>query len=748
MSSNHEHEYDHNHGACSGHDLSASQEKETQRVLNASAKTGSQTTLRIAGMDCPDEIAAIERALKPIAGVGEVKVNLMAGTATITHETSVSPEQLIQAIDQTGLKASPVSDQDGGKDEHDHDVSRIRFISVVASGIFTGISLLLHWKGIFAPYGTIVAAAIAILASGWLILPKALRALRHFSLDMNVLMTVAVTGAACIGEWTEAAAVVFLFALSELLEGFSVGRARRAIQSLLELAPETALVKRDGQIQEVRVEEVKLEEILIIKSGARVPLDGTVTLGESTINQAPITGESMPVEKKPGDTAFAGTINGEGSLEVKVTKTSTDTTLAKIIKLVGEAQGQKAPSQRFVDQFAKIYTPVVFIVAILVLISGPMLFQGTWTEWTYRALVLLVIACPCALVISTPVSIVSGLTAMARRGVLIKGGVFLEEVGRLKALAVDKTGTITEGKPSVQKVIPWGGKPEEEALRIAAAIDTHSDHPLAQAVVAYANEKKVQFPRSGNYQSKTGRGAEAQIDGHLYFVGNHRFAHESAVCSDELEKKLAELEAQAMSVVIAGHKPHQDCKGEVLGIIAVADKLRPKAAEAIKALHAAGVEKVVMLSGDNQRTADAIAKQVGIDEAKGDLLPDQKIEHVRALLAQHQHVGMIGDGVNDAPAMAAASIGIAMGGAGTDTAIETADIALMQDDLSKVAEVILLGRRTVKIVKANITFALGVKAVFLILALSGRSSLWMAILADTGATLIVIANALRLLRAG
>jgi Zn2+/Cd2+-exporting ATPase len=737
-------EHKHDHGACcGGHDQ---EPPKAARVLNADVKANSQTTLRVAGMDCPDEIAAIERALKPLTGVGEVKVNLMAGTATIAHETSVTPEQLIKAIGTAGLKASPMTEEHGDEDEHDHSASRSRLISVVVSGVFTGISLLFQWQNLLAPYGKIVAALVAILASVWLILPKAIRALRHFSLDMNVLMSVAVIGAAAIGEWTEAAAVVFLFALSELLEGFSVGRARRAIQSLLELTPETALAKRGDQIQEVRVEEVKVDETLIVKSGARVPLDGVVTSGESAINQAPITGESMPVEKKSGDTVFAGTINGEGSLEVKVTKASTDTTLAQIIKLVGEAQGQKAPSQRFVDRFAKIYTPVVFLVAILVLLSGPLLFNGAWLEWTYRALVLLVIACPCALVISTPVSIVSGLTAMARRGVLIKGGVFLEEIGKLKALAVDKTGTITEGKPRVQQVIPWNGKSPEEILRVAAAIDTHSEHPLAQAVVKYAEEKKIQFPRSENYQSKTGRGAEAQLDGHLYFVGNHRFAHESAVCSDELEKKLAELEAQAMSVVIVGHKPHQDCKGEVLGILAVADTVRANAAQAIKALHAAGVEKVVMLSGDNQRTVDAISRQVGIDEARGDLLPDQKIERVRELLTQHKHVGMIGDGVNDAPAMATASIGIAMGGVGTDTAIETADIALMQDDLSKVAEAVQLGRRTVGMIQTNIGFALGVKAIFLALAVTGHATLWMAILADTGATLIVIANALRLLR--
>ena len=374
------------------------------------AEGGGQTTLRVAGMDCPDEIAAIERVLKPLAGVGEIKVNLMGGTATIVHDKQVTSEQLIQAIGTAGLKASTM-DGNEAEDEHSGDASRIRLILVSVSGVFTGLALLLQWQKLFNPYGKAAAAVIAIIAGGWFIFPKAIRALRHFSLDMNVLMSVAVIGAACIGEWTEAAAVVFLFSLSELLEGYSVGRAHRAIQSLL--------------------------EILVIKSGARVPLDGVVTSGESAINQAPITGESMPVEKKSGDTVFAGTINGEGSLEAKVTKASTDTTLAKIIKLVGEAQGQKAPSQRFVDRFAKIYTPAVFVVAILVLLSGPLLFNGAWLEWTYRALVLLVIACPCALVISTPVSIVSGLTAMARRGVLINGGVFLEEIGILKALAVD-----------------------------------------------------------------------------------------------------------------------------------------------------------------------------------------------------------------------------------------------------------------------------------------------------------------------
>lgn len=731
------------HSCCCGDFCSTSAPPETI-ALNPRAAGDELTTLRVAGMDCPDEIAAIERVLKPLGGVSEIKANLVAGTVTIAHESNVTPEQLIKAIGTAGLKASAAAP--GNEVEHDHDTGRLRLVSVILSGGFTGISLLLEWQDIFAPYGKVATAVLAILASGWLILPKAIRALRQRSLDMNVLMSVAVIGAAAIGQWTEAAAVVFLFALSELLEGFSVGRARRAIQSLLELTPETALVKRGDQIQEVRVEEVNLDETLVVKSAARVPLDGVVLSGESAINQAPITGESMPVEKKSGDIVFAGTINGEGSLEVKVTRAFTDTTLARIIRLVGEAQGQKAPSQRFVDQFAKIYTPAVFVVAILVLLSGPLLFHGAWLEWIYRALVLLVIACPCALVISTPVSIVSGLTAMARRGVLIKGGVFLEQIGKLKALAVDKTGTITEGKPRIQQVIPWNHKSEEEILRVAAAIDTHSQHPLAQAVVKYAEEKKIQFPRGENYQSKTGRGAEARIDGHLYFVGNHRYVHELGLCTPELERQLSEIEAQAQSVVVVGHQPHDGETGDVFGILAIGDTVRANARAAIALLHQAGVKKIVMLSGDNRRTADAIAKQVGIDESNGNLLPDDKIARVRELTAKYKHVGMIGDGVNDAPAMAAASVGIAMGKAGTDTAIETADIALMQDDLSKVAEAVQLGRRTVRMIQTNIAFALGVKAVFLALAITGHATLWMAILADTGATLIVIANALRLLR--
>jgi Cd2+/Zn2+-exporting ATPase len=715
------------------------------KTEKSDSNASNRTVLRVGGMDCADEVEAVNRALKPLTGVQEVSVNLMTSSVTVTHTSEVQPDALINALSREGLK-SAVSDGESKGEDRDRS-NKARVVSTVVSGVFTGLGLALQLSetGPVALRNT--AFGIGIVAGGWFILPKAFAAVRRFSLDMNVLMTVAVAGAVGIKEWSEGAAVVFLFALSELLEAFSVERARRAIESLMDLAPETALVKDGGTVAEKPVGEVAVGSIIVIKSGSRIPLDGEVSGGDSAVNQAPITGESMPVEKRPGDPVFAGSINGAGSLEVKVTKPASDSTLSRIIHLVSEAQSQKAPSQRFVDTFAKYYTPAVFVVALLVLLVPPLGFGAAWGVWIYRALVLLVIACPCALVISTPVSIVSGLTALARRGVLIKGGAHLEAVGKLRVLAVDKTGTITQGRPRVTEVHLVKAASEQDLFRIAAGIDAHSEHPLAKAVVEAAQERKFAYAEATNYQAKVGKGAEAEIDGHAYFVGNHLFAHELGVCSKDVEKLLSEIEFRAFSVVVVGHRPHANCAGEVLGVLAVGDTVRENAAEAIRALHDAGIKKVVMLSGDNQWTVDAIARQVGIDEAQGQLLPDQKIDRVKALLKEHGEVGMIGDGVNDAPAMAAATVGIAMGTAGTDTAIETADMALMQDDLLQVAGAIQLSRRAMRIIQVNIAFALGVKAVFLVLALIGKTSLWLAILADTGATLIVIANALRLLRA-
>jgi Cd2+/Zn2+-exporting ATPase len=631
--------------------------------------------------------------------------------------------------------------------DHSHSYRGIETASLVLSGFLVAGALLAHWKGAADGRLTMITSILAMLSGGWFLLPKAWGAIIKFRPDINLLVVIAAIGASVVGEWVEAAAVVFLFGVAEWLEGWAERRARRAVEALLEIAPKVALVQRNGAFIEAPVESVKIDEIVSVRSGMSIPLDGTVTVGESGVNQAPITGESVPVDKKPGDSVFAGTINGEGSLEVRVTKAAGDTTLSKIIRLVKEAQEQKAPTQRFVDAFARYYTPIVTVVALLIFLVPPLAFGGDWSQWLYRACVLLIIACPCALVISTPVSIVAALTAMAKLGVLIKGGAHLESIARLKALALDKTGTITEGKPRVLGVeIVTPGTDEATILKTAAAIDAHSAHPLAKAIVEHAKQKSLSFERATNYQNRTGRGAEAVVAGHPHFVGNHRFAHEIGVCSPEIEARLSKIEERGQSVVVVGHVPHANCKGEVLGIIAVGDAVRPHAAEAIKALHAAGVEKVVMLSGDNQRTATYIAQQVGIDEAKGDLLPEDKVEAIKSLRAKYPVVGMVGDGVNDAPAMANASVGIAMGAAGTDAAIETADVALMEDDLGKIADTVALGRRTLGIIKFNITFALLLKAVFLVLTLIGHASLWLAIMADTGATLLVVANALRLLR--
>lgn len=702
-----------------------------------------KNTFLVDGMDCEDEVNAVKTALQSVSGVKDVEVNLMTAQVRVSHDESVSIASLIEKIDSSGLKVRPLGA------EKESLVSSSRTIIIAISGAFLAIGLLLQWWGTGGDHSLFsgIAFFISILVGCTLIAPKALRSAKTLTLDMNVLMAVATLGAIGIGEYAEAAAVVFLFALAEWLESFSLERARRSVQALLKLVPETALLEgRVGQFSEVAISEVKVGQVIRVQSGAKIPLDGVVKQGASSVNQAPITGESVPVDRTVGDRVLAGTINVEGSLDVTVTQAHNDTKIAQIIRLIEDAQSQKAPTQRFVDVFAKYYTPAVFLVAVGVLLGPPLLFQGEWSVWIYRSLVLLVIACPCALVIATPVSIVSGLTAMAKKGVLIKGGIGLEAIGKLRALAVDKTGTITEGVPKILQIITEGELDENQVLSIAAAIDQHSTHPLANAVVKEAEKRGLKIPESVGYRAVNGRGAEATIAGHLYFVGNHRFAHDSAVCSDALEAQLRFIEDAAQSVVVVGHKPHAGCSGDVLGILGLGDAVRPGANEAIQALHKVGIESVIMLSGDNQRTVDAISKQVGIDEAYGDLLPGDKVMKIKEIKSRFVSVAMIGDGVNDAPAMATASLGIAMGASGSDAAIETSDVTLMQDDLLGIADAIAMGKRTLRIIWFNTGFALASKLVFLGLSVTGHTSLWLAIAADTGATILVIANSLRLLR--
>jgi Cd2+/Zn2+-exporting ATPase len=553
-------------------------------------------------------------------------------------------------------------------------------------------------------------------------------------------MTVAVVGAMAIGEWFEAATVSFLFALSLALESWSVGRARRAIAALLDLAPPTARILRPNGVEEtVPVNEVRLGSRFIVPAGERIPLDGRVTAGASAVNQAPITGESVPVEKQPGAEVFAGTINGDGTLTIRVTKVAQNSTLARIIHMVEEAHARRAPSEQWVERFARAYTPAVMVVAFLMFLVPPVIFGQAWDEWFYRALVLLVIACPCALVISTPVSIVASLAAAARAGVLVKGGAFIELPARLRAIAMDKTGTITSAEPEVVQVIPLDNHTEGELLSRAAALEARSTHPLARAIHRYAERKGIAPAPAADVQVLRGKGLAGIFDGEPFWLGSHRYVVERGQDTPEVARQAEALEADGKTVIVVGNSRH------VCGLVAVADTIRPEAREIVRQLHAAGVAHVVMLTGDNRITAEAIAREVGIDEVHAELLPENKVKKLEGLIARYGNVAMVGDGVNDAPALARANLGIAMGAIGSDAAIETADVALMTDDISKLPWLVDHSKRTLAIIRQNITFALAIKAMFVVLTFAGMASLWAAIAADTGASLLVVLNGLRLL---
>ena len=582
---------------------------------------------------------------------------------------------------------------------------------------------------------------VAIVAGVWLVLPKAWGAIGRLQPDMNLLMTIAIVGAMAIGEWFEAAAVAFLFSLSLLLESWSVGRARRAIAALLDLAPPTAwLLSADGSARQVSPQDVAIGAAFLVKPGERIPLDGKVLDGTSDVNQAPITGESVPVPKTPGEDVFAGTINGDGSLRIESTRAAGDTTLARIIRMVGDAQSRRGPSEQWVERFARVYTPTVMLLALAIVVVPPLVFGGAWALWFYRALVLLVIACPCALVISTPVSIVAGIASAARQGVLVKGGAFLEAPARLRAIAFDKTGTLTAGRPRVVEVVPLSGHDERELVERAAAMEQHSEHPIARAVLDYAETHHFIPAPADDFQVLQGKGARATFDGREFWLGSHRYLEERGQETPEIHEQLETMSGRGQTVVVFGNASH------VCGLVALADEVRPAAAATLAELRAAGIEHLIMLTGDNRPTAEAVAAKSGIDEVRAELLPEDKVAAIEALVAKYERVAMIGDGVNDAPALARATVGIAMGAAGTDAAIETADVALMADDLSKLPWLIRHSRRVLKVVRQNIAFALAVKLAFVVLTFAGITSLWGAIAADMGASLLVIANGLRLLR--
>ncbi|MEO7866882.1 MAG: heavy metal translocating P-type ATPase, partial [Candidatus Eisenbacteria bacterium] len=591
------------------------------------------------------------------------------------------------------------------------------------------------------PIAAMVLYALGILCGARFVVRKAWLSAIRLQPDMNLLMMVAVLGAIALGEWFESASVAFLFALSLALEAWSIGRARRAVAALLDLSPPTARLKLPTGEQDRPIGEVPVGSIFIVRPGERVPLDGVVALGASALNQAPITGESVPVFKEPGSDVFAGSINGDGALEVQSTRPAGDTTLAKIVRLVRDAQSKRGNAEQWVDRFSRRYTPAVMLLALAFCLIPPMLSMGSWSEWFYRSLVLLVIACPCALVISTPVSIVAALASAARAGVLIKGGLFLEIPARLKAIAFDKTGTVTQGRLEVSSLVPLNGHTERELIERAVALEGRSTHPLARAVLAYAHEHGITAPAAEGVVLLPGKGATGRIDGREFWVGSHRHLEERGQEVPEVHDMIERLSCYGSSVVVVGNAEH------VCGVIALADRPRQETQGVLEALRRLGVERLVLLTGDNRGTAEAISKAFRFDEVRAELMPQDKVTAVQELVDRYGTVAMIGDGVNDAPAMATASLGIAMGAAGSDAAIETADVALMSDDLSKLPWLIQHSRRTVMIMQQNIGFSLLVKVTFVGLAFAGRATLWSAIAADMGASLLVILNALRLLQA-
>jgi Cd2+/Zn2+-exporting ATPase len=627
-----------------------------------------------------------------------------------------------------------------------------RTAMTAASGLFLAAGLVTHiaaagWRaaiggdeGATMPLAARALYLAAVIAGAWYVAPKGWRALVRLRPDMNLLMTVAVAGALAIDEFSEAATVAFLFAVSLALESWSVGRARRAIAALMSLTPDRArLVHPDGTETLVDVTEVPVGATVVVRPGDKFPLDGKIVKGETTVNQAPITGESLPVPKAPGGEVFAGTINQDGAVEFVTTKPASDTTLARIIRMVGDAQSKRSPSEQWVEQFARYYTPAIMGLAICVMMLPPLVVDGAWSRWFYEGLVLLVIACPCALVISTPVSIVAALTASARRGVLVKGGPYMEAPARLKAVAFDKTGTLTEGRPQVRRVVPLSGHTEDEVLEIAAAVERRSEHALARAIVRAADDRGIRPAAAEDFQAIKGKGATAKVAGRSVWLGSHRLLEERGQETPEMHGQLENMESDGASVIVVGEDHH------VCALIDVADRIRPHAKTAIDEMRSAGIQHIIMLTGDNRGTAEAIGREAGVDEVRAELLPEDKVAAVEELVGRYGHVAMIGDGVNDAPAMARATLGIAMGAVGSDAALETADVALMGDDLLAVPWLIRHSRRTLGVIRQNIFASLGVKAVFVVLTLIGHGSLWAAIAADTGMSLLVVFNALRLL---
>jgi Cd2+/Zn2+-exporting ATPase len=705
------------------------------KVTCTTCELHAEAIFRVEGMDCHEEVVILERRLKPLTGLEAVSADVIGQRLHVTYDAAkLTTAAMVDAVGQTGMRMWLEHEEPRASGP---DV-RARFWLTVTSGVALTIGL----ASVALEYHPIAALCFVAgaLAGGIPPARRAVTALRSRTVDINVLMVIAVAGALALGEWLEAGSVVFLFALAQWLEARTLERARQAIRALVDLSPRDAIVKRDGREERLPVETITVGDIVIVRPGDKVPLDGRVVVGHSDVNEAPMTGESLPVDKEPGDEVYAGTINGRGALELEVSRIGPDTRLARIIHLVEAAQSKRAPVQSFVDRFARIYTPAVIGLAALVAIVPPLVAGADVSTWLYRALVLLVISCPCALVISTPVSIVAALSAAARNGVLIKGGAHLERLAAVRVVAFDKTGTLTRGEPRVSEVIAVGAASSANVLRYAAAAEARSEHPIARAINEHARQVGIEIPPVTSFASTPGMGAEAEVGGCSVVIGNEALlVSRRVVMPQGLDREALRRGGHSLVFVAVDRV--------LLGAIAVADPLRETAAETIELLRAHGIRHVAMLTGDHAESARAIADAISVDEHHYGLLPEQKHARVLAMRGSGGAVMMVGDGVNDAPALAAADVGVAMGAAGSDAALETADVALMSDELLKIPYALRLSRATVRNVKTNVVVSLVLKAAFLVLAITGSATLWMAVLADTGASVIVVANALRLLRA-
>ncbi len=691
---------------------------------------------RVEGITCLDCAAKFEKNVAALPGVTGATLNTTAGKLTVEGEVDL--EAIQREAKKENYTVIPLEEKE--QVQPAQPKTNWELVRTVISAAALLAAYVVERAGgatsLFIPlYVT------AMVAGGWGNARKAWYSLPRLDFNMSVLMTVAVIGALAIGEWGEGAVVAFLYSVSEMLESWTMGRVRRSIRDLMDIAPQVARIRRrTGEEVEIPVEEIRVGDVMIVRPGEKIAMDGRIIKGESALNEAAITGESVPVEKGLGAEVYAGTLNTHGSLEVEVTKLVQDTTIAKIVHLVEEAQAKRAPSQAFVDRFAAVYTPIVLALAAGIVLIPPLFLGYDWGPWIYRGLALLVVACPCALVVSTPVAIVSAIGNAAKNGVLIKGGVYLEQAGSLTAVAFDKTGTLTKGEPAVTDIIPLGDLIRGELLQIAANLEARSEHPLAVAIVRAAEAEGIELKPAEDFTALTGRGAKGTVNGQTVYIGNLRLFNELGMETGPVAARLRLLQEGGKTAMVVG------TADKFLGIIAVADQVREGSANAIAALKRAGIRRTIMLTGDNEATARAIAGRVGVDEFRAELLPQDKVTVVQALLDQYGKVAMIGDGINDAPALATATVGIAMGGAGTDTALETADIALMADDLTKLPFTVRLSRAALSVIRQNIGFSLAIKAIAVIAVFPGWLTLWLAILADMGASILVTLNGMRLLR--